>query len=269
MYAAFNLINVRDVFNNGVPMNTYAEYYKVLNDMEISATRSSLSKYLLNDVIIDGKLMSEDWFPQIKADVFLSHSHLDKEYAYAIAGWLNVNFGLKVFVDSAIWGCADELLSEIDNKYCMTGRGYYSYVNRNISTAHIHMMLSTALLKMIDETECLFFLNTENSLTTQLSNCINGSTTYSPWIYSEIAIANCIRRERKREGVIFESARDSAEIRKYIAVYPIELEGFPIITSTLLDNWRRSKVKDTRKIHSLDILYGIVLGKWGDHYGVQ
>lgn len=163
MYAAFNLINVRDVFNNRVPMNAYAEYYKVLNDMDISATRSSLSKYLLNDVIIDGKLMSEDWFPQINADVFLSHSHLDKEYAYAIAGWLNVNFGLKVFVDSAIWGCADELLSEIDNKYCMTGRGYYSYVNRNISTAHIHMMLSTALLKMIDETECLFFLNTENS----------------------------------------------------------------------------------------------------------
>ena len=152
MYAAFNLINVRDVFNNGVPINVYVEFYKVLNKLDLSETKSSLSKYLLHDVIIDGHLMSEDWFPQVKADIFLSHSHLDKEYAYALAGWLNVNLGLKVFVDSAIWSCADELLNEIDDKYCMTGKDYYSYASRNITTAHVHMMLSTALLKMIDKT---------------------------------------------------------------------------------------------------------------------
>ena len=269
MYTAFNLINVRDVFNNGVPMSAYEEFYSISNDTDLTETRSSLSKYLLNDVIIDGHLMSEDWFPQVKADIFLTHSHLDKEYAYALAGWLNVNLGLKVFVDSAIWGYADELLNEIDNKYCMTGRGSYSYEGRNITTAHVHMMLSTALLKMIDKAECLLFLSTENSTTSQFSNCMNGSATYSPWIYSEIAIANCIRRERKREGVIFESARDSAEIRKYQAVYPLELEGLPVITSKVLDKWRSTRAKYTKNIHSLDILYGIVLGKWGDHYGVQ
>ena len=69
--------------------------------------------------------------------------------------------------------------------------------------------------------------------------------------------------------MIFESARDSAETRKYQAVYPIELEGFPVLTAQIMDNWRSTRAKLTREIHSLDILYGIMLGKWSDHYGVQ
>ena len=52
------------------------------------------------------------------------------------------------------------------------------------------MMLSVALTMMIDNTECIFFLTTPNSITT--SSIIK--KTESPWIYSEIAMTQMVRK---------------------------------------------------------------------------
>lgn len=53
------------------------------------------------------------------------------------------------------------------------------------------MLLNVALLNMINRCECLFFLNTPNSFNAkqEIKN-----TTFSPWIYSELSMANSIRQ---------------------------------------------------------------------------
>jgi hypothetical protein len=53
------------------------------------------------------------------------------------------------------------------------------------------MMLSTALSKMIDKAECLFFLKTPKSIMVSEIK----TKTLSPWIYSEIAISKIIQKK--------------------------------------------------------------------------
>ncbi|MFC0476256.1 hypothetical protein ACFFHF_13535 [Robertmurraya beringensis] len=152
MYAGFNLITNDDFIafrNNG---NTIYNNKKRIIEEE-------LKKFLLNDGSLDGTEMQNSWFPQINADIFLSHSHNDKEKAIALAGWINATFGLTVFIDSCVWGSADALLRIIDDEYCKNvDSPTYSYEKRNFSTSHVYMMLSSALTMMIDKTECVIFL---------------------------------------------------------------------------------------------------------------
>jgi hypothetical protein len=54
-------------------------------------------------------------------------------------------------------------------------------------------MLNTALTKLIDKTECLFFINTPHSITSE--NTIRDKTN-SPWIYSELVISELIRKRK-------------------------------------------------------------------------
>ncbi len=45
---------------------------------------TSLEKYILKNYVEDGVLdtskVEDDWFPNIKADIFLSHSHQDEKF---------------------------------------------------------------------------------------------------------------------------------------------------------------------------------------------
>lgn len=138
--------------------------------------------------IIDGEQLSNTWFPIAKKDVFISHSHNDEDLALTIAGILNDKFGLSVFIDTTIWGSADELLQAIDDKYCMQENGTYNYAKRNFSTSHVHAMLTTAIMQAMDHAEAIFFLNTSNS-TYRLKNAFAKEHTLSPWIYEEIVCA--------------------------------------------------------------------------------
>lgn len=155
-----------------------------------------IKSFIGSDGVLNGTQLQESWFPQVSADIFISHSHKDKNSAITLAGWIQEVFGLSVFIDSCIWGYSEDLLRLIDNHYCLNpGGGTYSYEKRNQSTSHVHMMLSTALTMMIDQAECLFFLNTPNSIQT-------GETidkTKSPWIYNEIAISRLIRKKKLSE----------------------------------------------------------------------
>lgn len=67
-------------------------------------------------------------------------------------------FGLEAFIDSCSWGYCDDLLNKIDKKYCYDSKKKtYDYHLRNYTTSHVHMMLSTALAEMMDNTECIIF----------------------------------------------------------------------------------------------------------------
>lgn len=110
------------------------------------------------DGVIDGTKLQENWFPtKHKFNVFLSHSHNDKQLAIALAGFLKDKLGLNAFIDSCLWGYSNDLLKEIDQRYCRHRNGVsFDYNKRNYSTSHVHMMLSIALSRMIDNCEAVF-----------------------------------------------------------------------------------------------------------------
>lgn len=144
MYQKFRLINFKmkdfDSYTE-IGENFYSEKYK----REIN---QNLDNFLNKEGDLEGNKIIENWFREEKFDIFLSHSHKDKELALGIAGFLNKEFKLKVFIDSQVWGYVDELLKKIDNKYCyQKNTETYNYQKRNISTAHVHLMLNNAFLK--------------------------------------------------------------------------------------------------------------------------
>jgi len=157
--------------------------------------KTEIDKYVKPDGTIDATKMQDDWFPEIKADIFISHSSKDKQLAIQLAGWLKENFGLESFIDSCVWGYCDDLLRKIDEKYCRRDKepDYFDYDKRNRSTSHVHNMLSVALHKMIDNSECIFFLNTKNSIIKNENDLLK--ITESPWIYNELSTIEIIRKK--------------------------------------------------------------------------
>ena len=220
--------------------------------------RKSLESFL-NDHIIDGTKLTQHWFPTVKADVFISHSHKDEEDAIKYAGWLKSVFNLDPFVDSCVWGCADTLLKLIDDKYCRNpGGDTYSYEKRNGSTSHIHMMLSTALSAMLDATECVVFINTRNSITSTESI----DKTQSPWLSFELGTMRVIRRKKPTRRIIqletFSRDRVVKASTDYTAEYEVPLDELTPLSGGLLEAWRLSHQSAHRADkHALDLLYEI------------
>ncbi len=192
MYRGFNI----ELNKNRVDF--LQDYYKVginLFNKITTLTTKQLDEYIRVGGIINGSELEDDWFPRIKnSHIFISHSHTDKELAIALAGYLAKKHKIKCFIDSCVWGYSNKLLRQVDNCYCKTDSRLYDYTKRNFSTSHVHMMLSVALTKMIDKCECLFFINTPNSIAT--SDILK--STYSPWIYSEIIMSKYIQKKIPR-----------------------------------------------------------------------
>jgi len=226
-----------------------------LNESNKMVVRDSLEPFIGIDGVVDGSKLQEHWFPKIKADVFISHSHQDEKTALALAGWLQRNFKLKPFIDSCVWGFADQLLREIDKGCLNKNRKTYNYQKRNGTTSHVHMMLSTALGKMIDSTECLIFLNTPQSITTK--NAVD--TTQSPWLFAELSMASIIRRTAPiRPRIIsekFTTEQDQKEITSaHKFQYRVDLTPMECINCTTLKRWREMCSASEAR-HPLDVLY--------------
>lgn len=121
---------------------------------------NTVLKDLVDRKTINGSQIQEHCFPNIEADIFLSHSHKDRDLANALAGWINESFGLKVFVDSNVWDYSRELLDEINSRYSNerpNGNNGYLYDHESCCKAseHVNTMLSVALHSMIDKVECV------------------------------------------------------------------------------------------------------------------
>ncbi len=235
MYIGFEL----NILNSSFP--DYYQVGKTIYDENKRTIKLELNKFLLPNGSLDGSKMQENWFPQVKADIFISHSHADESLAIRLAGWLYVEFGLIAFIDSCIWGYSNDLLKSIDNEYCQNSNAEtYNYQKRNFSTSHVHMMLSTALTMMIDKTECIFFLNTPNSITA--SEVI--SKTKSPWIYSEIATTKMIRKKslsNYRIHRVTESFSTGGSLRKSLDIeYEVNTNHLIQITNTHFISWKRN-----------------------------
>ena len=201
-------------------------------------------------------------------NVFLSHSHKDITKVAAFAGWLYDTFGLTSFIDSCSWGYCDDLLKEIDDEYCKNKSGdTYNYQLRNYTTSHVHMMLSSALSQMIDNTECIIFFDTPNSivLKDELDNVKkkDKKATLSPWIYHELSMSTMIRTTLpKRRSVILEhsseysfDARSQLNIQYDVSEY---LRNLTPLTEAVLMEWQDSL--NTLEV-PLDTLYKILKAK--------
>lgn len=147
--------------------------------------KNTLGLSYIDGYTLDGRKLADKWFPQQDGvHIFLSHAHRDVEEVYAFSGFLYENFKLNCFIDSAVWGYADELLMEIDNKHACKEEGLYDYYARNRTTSNVYLLLNNALLNMMDRSECVMFLNTPNSISTLEDRFKD--VTFSPWIYSEL-----------------------------------------------------------------------------------
>lgn len=203
MFAGFNLKINKDFFSlsEGI-LDEYKKLGKDHLNTHKQKFEKNLEEFIIEKNIISGTELQKEWFPQIKADIFISHSHIDEDLALALAGWLNKNFKLNCFVDSSVWGYSNNLLEILNDKYSdkreKNDGGYiYSHNSCNKVSQHVNMMLNVALHKMIDKTEVIILLNTLNSVEKFEDEKMN--KTYSPWLYSELVCSELIRKKFLKE----------------------------------------------------------------------
>ncbi len=253
MYVGFNVVSNKEVFGGD-------HYYAVGKEL-FKDNKECISKALDDYIISKNELGVEeimnDWFPQLEAQVFLSHSHKDEREVLALAGWLKEEAGIAAFIDSCVWGYYEDLIIKLSQKY----PDACSVTLINQVRLHVYTMLQSALLKMIDNTECLMFYNTPNSIIRD--ELITGNpATYSPWIYSELLSARVLRRKSPDEHRNEFCHSDIG----YKMQYPVKLDNLVKIDNKDMKAWR-DKIREGKDAWgeswyaelSLDYLYKLKL----------
>ncbi len=118
MFKGFNLKGFDGLIFEDKYRHEMMAHGRTVTASSASSVRQSLATIAQNQAVLDGAKIQDTWFPQVHADVFLSHSHRNEDLVLLLAGWLDYRFDLKAFADSAIWGYAADLLRIIDNEYC-------------------------------------------------------------------------------------------------------------------------------------------------------
>lgn len=221
---------------------------------------SSLEKYLNGDVL-DGTGIGDDWFPEIEADIFISHSHANVDLANGLAGWLHEKFNLKCFIDSNVWGYADNLLEMINEEYSdkrpSENNGcIYSHEKCNTASKHVNTLLNIALHKMIDKCETTILINTNESIPKYSE--VYKESTHSPWLYSEIVCTQLIRRKRLLEyrSKIQKRRTVLLEYNDYNVEYEVSTDHLFDLTMDNLESWKKFFLNNSKE-YPLDILYKI------------
>ncbi|MGL2562805.1 TIR domain protein [Helicobacter pylori] len=134
------------------------------------------------DIILNHRELQEAFFspfkPQLKTvQVFLSHSHADRNKALEVKDYLESKTKRKVFIDSLFWDYKDDVLNELAE---------YDDISR-IKDAFT-LILRESLQDMIKKCPYFVFLQSNNSVPNQGLSRI----TYSAWIYEELKIAHSI-----------------------------------------------------------------------------
>lgn len=250
MFSAYDLKIDSDFFDD-----RFWEYIEIGEDhlsSQLARFKNKIEKLVLSDTM-SGSEIQNNCFPEVDADIFISHSHNDKDLANALAGWLFAKFGLKVFIDSNVWEYSNNLLNKINDKYSnkqinQNGEFLYDYRSCNYVSQHVNIMLSTALQKMIDKVECVILLNTDNSISVFDNHNKTINQTYSPWIYSEILSTQIIRKKplfyyreyyREYRNDEIQAAFESSS-EKYFALlitYDVSLEHLVKLNGIDLQRW--------------------------------
>ncbi|GAA8139619.1 toll/interleukin-1 receptor domain-containing protein [Helicobacter pylori] len=134
------------------------------------------------DIILNHRELQEAFFnpfkPQLKnAQVFLSHSHADRNKALEVKDYLESKTKRKVFIDSLFWDYKDDVLNKLAKHDDIS----------KIKDAFT-LILRESLQDMIEKCPYFVFLQSKNSVSNQGLSQI----TYSAWIYEELKIAHSI-----------------------------------------------------------------------------
>ncbi|MGN8366625.1 toll/interleukin-1 receptor domain-containing protein [Helicobacter pylori] len=150
--------------------------------------------------------------PQLKnAQVFLSHSHADKNKALEIKDYLESQTKHKVFIDSLFWDYKDDVLNKLAK---------YDDISR-IEDAFT-LILRESLEYMIKKCPYFVFLQSKNSVSNQGLSRI----TYSAWIYEELKIANSLIADTALQESRIKAMRISYDITNLLRRFkPISLDS--------------------------------------------
>ncbi|MGL2384365.1 TIR domain protein [Helicobacter pylori] len=134
------------------------------------------------DIILNHRELQEAFFSPFKlqlknAQVFLSHSHADRNKALEVKDYLENQTKRKVFIDSLFWDYKDDVLNKLAE---------YDDISRIKGT--FTLILRESLQDMIEKCPYFVFLQSKNSVSNQGLSRI----TYSAWIYEELKIAHSI-----------------------------------------------------------------------------
>ncbi|MCB1066078.1 MAG: toll/interleukin-1 receptor domain-containing protein [Verrucomicrobiae bacterium] len=229
---------------------------KAIQQNLVQEARESFSAFEKNKAI-DATFLRDQWFPEVDTEVFISHSHTDEDIALNLAGFLKSELKLDSFIDSCVWGHSNDLLRNLDDDCCWQEESKtYNYNLRNGTTSHVHMMLSTAISRMLDKCECVIFVSSPNSVSTSQGL---DSAVSSPWIFYELSQIQILRK-RKPEAHrrIFKEAKADFSVRKELPPfrYSVDFSSLTQIDSDDLEQWATefSESLPGHK-HPLDILY--------------
>ncbi len=169
------------------------------------------------DIILNHRELQEAFFspfkPQLKnAQVFLSHSHVDKNEALEVKNYLENQTKRKVFIDSLFWDYKDDVLNKLAE---------YDNISR-IEDAFT-LILRESLEDMIKKCPYFVFLQSKNSVSLNQDLL---KITYSAWIYEELKIANTLIADTTIKESHIKAMRISYDITNLLGRFkPISLDS--------------------------------------------
>ncbi len=195
---------------------------------QVDETAKKIDKLIKNapysndDIVLNHNKIKEAFFspfkPQLKsAQVFLSHSHADKNKDLKVKGYLESKTNHKVFVDSLFWDYKDGVLNELAE---------YDDISK-IEDAFT-LILRESLQDVIEKCPYFVFLQSKNSVSNQgLSrNQDLLKITYSAWIYEELKIANTLIADTTIKESHIKAMRISYDITNLLGRFkPISLDS--------------------------------------------
>ncbi|MGN8403087.1 TIR domain protein [Helicobacter pylori] len=188
--------------------------------------------YSNDNIVLKRNEIKEAFFspfkPQLKnAQVFLSHSHTDRNKALEVKDYLESQTKRKVFIDSLFWDYKDDVLNKLAR---------YDDISK-IEDAFT-LILRESLQDMIEKCPYFVFLQSKNSVSNQgLSrNQDLLKITYSAWIYEELRIANTFIADTALQESRIKAMHISYDVTNLLRRFkPISLNGLcNEIFSTLL-----------------------------------
>ena len=249
MYRAFNLnrISFKSDYKSELITRYNQKHQNICKEI-----KKNIEDFILSNHDLNGAALQDAFFPtNFYPDVFISHSHDDEEFAKAFAQYLEDNFQIKSFIDSTVWGGFKELKDSLDIYFMRKKGNCYSRDEQYRVISHVHLMLNTALMQMIDRCEAFFLLNTPQSISV---DDIIGASTYSPWIFSEIGMYHLIEK-RKTIRQIQESINFDSGIKQ-----KLDLTDFTVLYVDDINKWREIYEKQKNSLfmngkEALDVLY--------------
>ena len=245
-------------FNVKLDSNQYLNYVNTKqyeNDKSISLQK--LRKIINSYNIIRAHEIKKLLLPSKHYDIFISHSHKDLELAKGLSNYLQLFFGVSCFIDSLYWGNIDELQEELNRMHLhedkATGKEYYDHQSTMEVAKHANMILASALTEMIDNCECVFFLNTDNSVI-RGTEAISKNETYSPWIYHEVFTTTIIQKKQRSKFNESYQFRDNAIKQIPDISYGLDLSGMTVLREEDIFEWE-IKINSNKDKHPLDVLY--------------